>query len=614
MMMSCFAAMTTAALTNTFNVFLSSDVYSDPFRSRQAERARCKWYNPEIARLPVFRDAALVYHSERQAPDAKGLVSTWRTVKDNFVPGRPVWDSVLANEKPDKPVVLVFTSKRNVLAMAGDIDLDLGDWEGFKKAMPNLIGTRTMCEWGNDLLLNKSRTGRILNENRRASLEAVWSRYSMTNRYDRLAMCEWYKNRKLDIHYGDLGTFMAFRASYYLDHVAAAWGAKTLTAETTNTTTDDSEYRWDISCCFVRGAARQFGLPWSWYVAVFFNGLRADGTWQYNSWPGYIGPKADPRGGVSASAQRRVFYYAYLNGANAVQQEDWLPAFLTTNTPDGRMVLTRRGRDFSDFYEFTRAHPERGSTYAPVAILTPFAQGYTAYGGNAWCSCPYTPGDYALDAVFFTISPGWERLKGLKLGLGEHNLCNSEFALMYDVLVPDTPQSQAEFAKVLARYPVVILAGDYPNPSQFAKTLADYERAGGRILRITPDMLPPFRSDAVPDIKRGRLVFPKVAEMLRGLQAELFPFQVSGDCRVGANRTANGWWLWVFNNKGVIKFTDTFERIDQTKRTDIVVRSKTVLLDDVRELITGKSVISKNNVFEWSVAAGDLAVFEISER
>lgn len=610
---TCLTVQAAVALTNAFQVFLSSDFYSDPYRSRQAEQAKCPWYNPEIAKIPVFRDAALVYHSERPAPDAKGTVSTWRTVKDNFIPGRPVWDAIVANEKRDKPAVLVFTSKRNVLAMAGDIDLDRDDWERFKRAMPNLIGMRTMCEWGNDLLLNKMRTNRVLNDARRMELESVWARYAMTNRYDRLALCEWYVNRKLAIHYGDRDTFMAFRASYFLDHVAAAWGAKTLTAETTNTTVGNDEYRWDISGIFCRGAARQFGLPWSWYVAVFFNGLKTDGTWQYNSYPGHLGPKADPRGGVSASAQRRTYYYAYLNGANAVQPEDWMTAFLTTNSPTGKMVLTRRGRDFSDFYDFTQSHPDRGTPYAPVAILTPFAQGYTAYGGNAWCVCPYTTGDYALDAVFFTISPGWERLKEMKSGNSEHNLCNSEFALMYDVLVPDSPQPQADFAKVLARYPVAVLAGEYRHPEVFAQTLADYEKAGGRVIRITPDLLPPFRADAVPDIWRGRLTFPKVAETLRGLQRELFPFQVTGDCRVGANRTKDGWWLWVFNNKGVIKFADAFERIDRTKDAKLVVESKSVALDRVRELLTDRRVTAKGNAFEWTVAAGDLAIFEIKE-
>ena len=593
--------------------YIGSGPHTDPAYSPNIANWNAPWNNAALTNLPVFRDCGLVRHSHRLPPSAKGTSASWRTVKDNC--GGNQWQILSSDAKQDRPLVVVLDSKRNVLAMAGDVDLDHDDWAAFKKAHPNLVGTRTMCEWGNDMLLLIPRTTNVLNTARRQELEAVWAKYALTNRYDRLALARWYTDRKLKLHYDDRDTFMAFRGMYFLDHIAAAWGAKTLTAETTNTSSGNTEYRWDISGMFIRGAARRFGVPWCWYEANYFNGPGKDGQWLNNSVCGYRNPRGNsrPEGGTSASAQRRCWYYAYFNGANAVEPESWFGHFFTTNTPSGKAELSDRGKNFSDYHDFTAAHPGRGVTYAPVAILTPFAQGYTAMGGGAWGRCEQTEGDYALNALFFTIAPGWERAKSLKAGIQEGNLHNSRFAMMYDVLVPDSPQPKEDFAKALFAYPAAILVGDYPNPSLFEDVLAAYERAGGRLIRLTADELPPRGKDTHADMLTGRLKFPTIERTLDALQRDLFPFAVTGDCQFGANKTKNGWWLWVFNNKGVRKFADTFETIDHSKDAVVEVEFTKTAVAPVTELMSGRRVEVKGGKFTFAIPAGDFAVFEIGE-
>ena len=594
--------------------YIGSGPYTDPGFAAREDVWSSPWNNASLTNLPVFRDCGVVRHTGKLPPDGKGSVATWRTVEENC--GRTAWECLKAGAKANRPFVLVFDGKRNVLAMAGDVDLDHGDWAAFKRGNPNLVGTRTMCEWGNDLNLLVPRTTNVLNGVRRAELEAVWARHLMTNRYDRIALCRWYTDRKLAIHYGDMETFMAFRGIYMLDHVAAAWGAKTLTAETTNTSSGNSEYRWDVSGMFVRGAARQFGLPWCWYEANFFNGPAKDGSWMNNSVSGYrfLRGNARPEGGTSESARRRCWHYAYLNGANAVEPESWSGQFFTTNTPSGKAELSGRGRNFSDFHDFTAAHPGRGVTYAPVAILVPFAQGYSAHGGAPWLRCEMTPGDYALDALFFTIAPGWERKKGLKEGVQDGNLHNSRFAMMYDVLVPDSPQPKEDFEAALFAYPAAILVGDYPDPSLFEDVLDAYERAGGRLVRLSPCELPPFGPETIAGMHTGRLRFPHIERILDGLQRELFPFEVDGDCQYGANRTEGGWWLWVFNNRGVRKFADTFETLDRSKDSSITVsaRNGAAPMLAVRELVSGRNVEVRDGHFRYAIPAGGFAVFDIN--
>ena len=622
--------------------YLSSWYYSDPGFSEGSGEPTAPddpagwwntnaWANDSLLDLPIFRDCGVVRNTVKGAPDPAGTKSTWRTVEENCTLSR--WKCLERAAKKDRPFVLVFRGKRDQGALAGEIDLDLNDWSAFKAANTNLVCIRTICEWGNDILMFIQRTDKVTNPGRNMELKERWARYDMANRYDRLELARWYVERMLAVHYGDMDKFMAFRSCVSLDHIAAAWGAKMLTLETTNTTLGDNEYRWDVAGMFTRGAARQFGLPWCWYEANYFNGPGKDGTWINNSvcsearrvtyrYRGedsgkerYVWSSHGPEGGTSASAQRRIWYYAYLNGANGVESESWSSQFFTTNTPTGKAELSKRGRNLRDFHDFTAAHPNRGVTYAPVAILTPFAQGYPAYGGRAWNRCPYTPGDYAIDALFFTIAPGWEREKGLKSGMQEGNLHNSKFAMMYDVLVPDSPQPKEDFAKALFAYPAAILVGDYPDPSMFEDVLAAYEKAGGRLVRLSADGLPPLKDGAVGDIKAGRLRFPSVERLLEGLQRDLCPFAVEGDCQYGANRTKDGWWLWVFNNKGVRKFADTFETIDHSRDSEIVVGfTHAAPATVVKDLVSGNAMRVSDGRFAFTVPAGDFAVFEIGGK
>lgn len=438
------------------------------------------WDNPELASLPMFRDCGLVYYSGNlDIPKDK---ATWRKVIGNFGGENGVWKRFESTAKTNCPATMLFHPKcRGTPALAGEIDLDYEDYAEWKARHPNLVSVRFQSEWGVDLvqiMLNRERHKK--NPAVYELLQDVWNRYSWTNRYDRLEQAYWYMNRRIDINYGDLSMFESFRSANFLDHMAAARGASTLVSETTNTSDWNSEYRWDVSSMFIRGAARQFGgLPWHWYVACFFNGPKADGTWVNNSSCGR-GAKFGLAGGTSDSLERRVCYFAYLNGAGAVEPESWESNFFVSNSVSGKMALTPRGRNFSDFHDFTSANPGRGATYAPVALLVPIAQGYNTCGGKAWGFCPYTPADNMVDGAFFTIAPGFDRREWLSKGY-EANLHNSRFALMYDVLVPDTPQRAPAFGKALAKYPVAFLLGEYRRESKVAEKLSAYVRDGGTL-------------------------------------------------------------------------------------------------------------------------------------
>ena len=234
-----------------------------------------------------------------------------------------------------------------------------------------------------------------------------------------------------------------------------------------------------------------------------------------------------------------------------------------------------------------------------------------AQGGPAWGKCPYLPEDAAIDAVFFSLIPGFDRATHLKRG-GEGSLHNSRFAMMYDVLVPDSPQSQEDFSRVLSAYPAAVLVGHYADSKRFEPTLARYVENGGELVRITPEMVPQLEAGAVRRLWAGQIEFPAVRERLQQLQERYFPFEVAGDIQYGANRTQGGWWLWCFNNRGVTKFTDAPETVDPSCVSRVSVRLKRAgAYTAVRELLAERSISVKGGVFTYDIAPGELAIFEV---
>ncbi len=668
--------------------FFFSWKYSDPMVKLEG-----KWDNPEIANLNMFKECGVVFWSGHLAlPEGK---ATWRTVAGNFGgKGCNSWNNLAAAQKAGRPVTLMFHPKcRFSESLAGEVDLDYDDYAKWKRDQPTLTSIRMQSEWVVDLVQHQlGRNNPKFSERLRAKLNEVWDTYAWTNRYDWLQRAYWYMNRKLEIHYNDTSLFESFRSANFVDHMAAAAGATTLVSETTNTSDWNAEYRWDVSAMFIRGAARQFGIPWRWYVAGFFNGPTRDGGWENNSHATFKNPER----GISASSERRVCYYAYLNGAGGVEPESWSGNFFEEDTERGLMRLSERGRNFSGFHDFTKAHPDRGATYTPVAILVPLAQGYNTCGGKPWGFCDYGMADQMLDGVFFTACPAFNRRKLMKEGK-EGNLHNSPYAMMYDVLVPDTPQPGEEFLAALKAYPAAILTGKYPGGADLVTPLKRYVEGGGtlvlnaaylergfgpeftgvatngqsfacngtfedccgksfpvkgeydameldplrgtaiiakdpangkplitlakhgkgKVVIVAPLwMAPRFDHDAeytIHKIRSGERSFAFTGYLLARLQRDLFPFRVLGDCQYGANRTKKGWWLWVFNNKGVTKFTDTAQVVDPAGAATIRVSSGDVRSSKVKELVSGGEVPVVDGEFAWSVPSGDVAVFEITE-
>ena len=622
-----------------------------------------------LAGLPVFREAAVGRGTHGGTAPSDPKVATWRTVAANMRGGEKgeLWRSLEANAKPDTPLFFAFGPKRYLKAQVGKIDLDYEDFRAWCARHPNLFAMYALDEWENDVFSMKDRLNLLKTQEERDEL--VKRLYSFPpTRAGLLQRLKAHFDHQIALHYGATNLCLALRHTHATDHMAAAWGVRSVLLETTCTTSQgDDEFRWDVHGMFARGAARQFDIPWGWYVAIYYNGWTEQGKFVPFSVCWYdpveevrrTQPYSRPEGGVSASLFNRVCWYAYLNGCGYLQTENW-KNHLTMLGPDGIPTLTPRGKAFSELHDFNNAHPGRGEPYAPVAILTPFDLGYSAWGGVTWRgeSRDYTQGDCMVDGVFFTIVPGRPRGQQLRRGI-ENCLHNSPYAMMYDVLVPDSPQPPEKFLERLKAYPVAFLTGQYPDVKSFWPTLGRYVREGGTLLVNRANVPEPTRTKLAAltgtdvrdgdmklatayDVGRGRLIvsasdwmsppvtgdiwkdsgrvlsgqqtFPEIACFLKRFQEELFPFRVRGSCQYGVNRTKGGWWLWALNNDGVTKFVDAFEKIDGAMAHEIVVDLKGRKVRSVRELLTGRTVAVADGTFAWTVPAGGVAVFEVAEN
>lgn len=581
---------------------------------------RVRFDHPEILRIPAFAEAAPAYFSRASAPAAETGLAAWRTLADNFAADDPDREILAANPHPERPLFVTHVSKRGILSFGGRVDLDRDAYAAWRSAHPNLMHDGMLSEWDNDFMLAYSRVGKIADETRRREIRALLGEAPPKDRYARVAKMRQYYDWRRKISYG--GTMCVGFSHILSGHLGADCGASLLSVEQTNTTRGDMEYRWNYAPMFARGAARQFGIPWLWYQADYMHGYTKDGRLIIDSDCVYPADAADrggshwgPAFGQSSSLVRRGLFYAYLNGANFTEVEQWSSQFLTWDAQTGRTELSPRAKDYISFHDFTRRHPARGTPWTPVAFCLPLAQGYNSFGGYPWetwdLAYGYTDGDYTVDSIFFSLVPGFARDAAMRKGV-ETNLHNTPHAMMYDVICPDAPSRTPEQLLATFRgYRALVVAGDYPDRS-FERVLDEYARTGGQVLWLKELKRPADAHRAVADLRSGKTRFPETERLLEGLAARHFPFRVEGDCLYGANRTESGWWLWVFNNRGVTKFADAAEQVDPSAAARIRVTSAQLVGATVREIVSEREVCVSDDALSWTVGAGEVAVFEVT--
>ncbi len=622
----------------------------------------------EVAREKVFQDCAFVYVNPQQK-----------------IAGEPVKIQDISQEKslrPNVPFVVRYFGTRPTFKLKSSYTHDMEGYREWLAAHPDFVSFE-QSEWDNELTQMTYWLSTFDPEERKR-IEALYpagktrEEFLQTAHKIHTAVGGFFFNDSLRVAY--------MRAGWCLDHIAAEWGAHHLVLETTNTTGKDSfyHYRWQTSMFFTRGAARQYGLPWGWYAANFYNGYNSAGEWKNDQFHNYFGEGSNfgAEKGTSQSLMEKAFYLSYLGGAIFAESEEWQCLMLK---PYGsKAVLTPFGEDLRDFHAFTVDHPDRGVPYTPVALLVPFNQGYPHWGGNSWSRFEYRSGDDMVDGCMFTVIPPWDRVTEMKKGV-EGALFHSPYGDIFDVLAPDV----ASFAQASGAYKAAILLGEYPDNREMAQNLIRYVENGGTLLinlkqvtksipesflgiyrttfpaqtgtEVTDDNGRKFRLNApykfnkirlqgarailkddqgnilasanrygkgqvivtAPDYMMPVATTLEPGPVIRGerrsefmkyfierFSRETLPLAVTGDIQYGLNRTANGYWIYLFNNKGLYKFTDTPQTVDAAQDATVQIDFKNLKISAIRDLRTGEP-LERADKFELKVPAGDFRILEL---
>jgi hypothetical protein len=399
--------------------------------------------------------------------------------------------------RPNAPFFIMPNSNRGmgVLKM---YEHDNDAYNAWKESHPNFMGSMNP-ETDNDFLVHVPWGGyawpafkaKLERNGDKELLETIVREFPKPQTREQLAslylkMCA--ASRKYFFNDADKASYMS--ESHCLDHLNAESSSGVLARETTNTCGGDEgpHYRHQVGLAFTRGAARQYQRNWEWYIAFFYNGYDDKGTFSGNNYPNYLIDKAKPSDaggsfgpgcGMSPSLVTRDMFLAYLSGASFIENELW-PHYMHAATKDGQPtwdLSSPFGKAWENWFEFTRRNPDRGVSYAPVALLIPFAQGYRNYGGKSWGLFNYERPDWMIDAFMFTIMP---HSPVTKKG-DEGALVNSPYGDIYDVIVPNTPKAPVAL-NVLNNYKVAVMLGKYPKSKALAERLMEYVKNGGTLL------------------------------------------------------------------------------------------------------------------------------------
>ncbi len=262
----------------------------------------------------------------------------------------------------------------------------------------------------------------------------------------------------------DLGSKHAALVSLNFGHYFLKEGTYTLIGAETAQGLPNSQ----VYYAFIRGAGRQYGVPWFGNASVW----NRWGYKTYGSSGGSGGETHGPTKGTSLSLLKRLLYSHILYNCVAVGFEaGWF---------DGEK-LSPIGRIQQSAQRWVKENGQPGVMHTPVALLLDFYSGWSfprhLYSGDVyrvWGNRPYEPGDYLTDAVLDLLYPGYQDSSYFHDERGF--LTPTPFGDIADCLLSDTP------LWALDRYAVVIVAGELGGGRELRDKLQAYAERGGHVV------------------------------------------------------------------------------------------------------------------------------------
>lgn len=420
----------------------------------------------------------------------------------------------------DNTPFLVSMRGANVWTSFTDAIVDNQSYQKWKSAHPNFLGF-SITEWDNSyrtLLLAKD-IRELLKRHGISSKNAEIIQKQIVQpktRAEALANLKMIHGGLTRLHFGDASKITYLDCAMALSHYAMEWGCGYTFIETTCA----GYQRHQPQMYFIRGASRQYGIPWGWYIAVGMNGDKGYtdpdyiGTWSCNA--------AGSDGGTSPSLNLRDRFLAWFSGAEMVRNEVWPWAYCMDTDKDGIYELSPHGEAMKTWYSFILKNPDRGVSYAPVAIAVPYEHGISPIqGGKPFGIFPYTRGDIMTEGTLRAIVP-WMMHK-IREKPQEWAYCGSPYGDIYDVIIPAPPSGPVRL-DIIKNYRAFFMNGDFDPDQPLANRLIEYVHGGGTLI-INTRQLGKFFPDSFLGVRLTGKTLPVAKDIFSASGENLFSLQ-----------------------------------------------------------------------------------------
>ena len=453
---------------------------------------------------PLFRDCAL---------DVKGqnivtprilarmtFPATWRMGSGdrNHKVGRPyeiaeffsdlLVSQFIDNPKSYVPIFATLTNARPSFFLDEKYDEDVAGFCDWKARNPNFLGFIVQGELESDIRHYVAGLDKCTNEAVRARMLREFPPPRNPRELVPFVKKTWERVR--GIHFGEKRLWALSAGTYSFAHLHAANGAAGLISECSGS---QLLARWQLTTAYLRGAARQYGIPFGHYFAHFYGGFdRTTGKYVFgaNKWSRYpwsdnVPKRSDqsfPHKGLSRSLTDRANAYAWFAGTSFAMPENDAGLYFVLGE-DGKYRPSDYARDLDRLYRLSLGVC-RGTTYVPIALVVSGSELY----GHSIRGCNMNRGYWFDDvfsqhAFFHTLLPirAENEFAFRRNGL-EGCLFNSPFGEIFDVLAGDLGQRTDDMARALSGYKVAFLVGGLRKGETDCVALERFVRGGGTLV------------------------------------------------------------------------------------------------------------------------------------
>jgi hypothetical protein len=217
---------------------------------------------------------------------------------------------------------------------------------------------------------------------------------------------------------------------------------------------------------FIRGAGKQYGVPWFGNASVW-------NRWGWKNYSGVTDYNGGDTEGTSLSLLKRLIYSHIMYNCVAVGFES---SFL--NSKD---ELSPIGKIQQSASLWVKQNGNPGNLYTPVAVMLDFLSGWSfprhLYTDNiyrVWGNLPYDEGDYLTDDILNLLYPGYQDASFFHNEKGF--ITETPYGDAADCLLSDCP------LWLMQQYAVIIIGSRLTGSNEVKDKLEKYVQSGGRLV------------------------------------------------------------------------------------------------------------------------------------